>query len=357
MIMKIAVLSRSRAPLGTSAGAEAVKFKKLYPEEDYKGRDDIKDALSIFEALKELGYKVELLNGEYEIFSIPERKFNIVFNVCDDGFRNDPLLEPHIPALLDIFNIPYTGNNYLTLGWRLNKARVKQYFCFHKIPTPKFQVFRTKKDKLSPELKFPLFVKPVHEDASIGIRQDSLCKNRKELKKKINYILENYNEGALVEEFIKGREFNVAVVGNEEPIALPVSEIDFSQLPKELAPIVTYNAKWDEDSIEYKKTPPVCPAKIGKRTEKLLKEMAIKCYKILGCRGYARVDFRFSDSKPYVLEVNANPDISPGAGLANAAKAHGWSYKEFIKRILDYGLEAHKKRNNQFEVGKQIKKS
>ncbi len=346
--MKIAVLARSRAPPGTPTGAEEVEVKKLYPAEDYKGRDDINDALAIFEVLKELGHDVELLNGEYDIFSIPERNFDAIFNVCDDGFRNDPLLEPHVPALLDIFNLPYTGNNYLTLGWRLNKARVKQYFCFHKIPTPEFQVFKTGKEELNLKLKFPLFVKPVHEDASIGIRQDSLCKNKKELKKKINEIIKDYNEGALVEEFIKGREFNVAVVGNEDPIVLPVSEIDFTGLPKKLAPIVTYNAKWDEDSVEYKKTPPVVPAKIDKKTQKILQDLAVKCYKILNCRGYARVDFRFNKSKPYVLEVNANPDISPDAGLARAAKAHGWSYKEFIKKILDYGIEAHKKRNNDF---------
>jgi len=351
--MKIAVLARSRALPGAPTGVEAVKVKKLYPEEDYKGRDDINDALAIFEALKELGHKAELLNGEYEIFSIPERKFDAVFNVCDDGFRNDPLLEPHIPALLDIFDIPYTGNNYLTLGWRLNKARVKQYFCFHKIPTPEFQVFKTGKEKLNPKLKFPLFVKPVHEDASIGIRQDSLCKNKKELKKKIKFIVENYNEGALVEEFVKGREFNVSVVGNENPIVLPISEIDFSELPEDLAPIVTYNAKWNEDSVEYKKTPPMVPAKVNKKTEKILNELALKCYKILGCRGYGRVDFRFSDGKPYVLEVNANPDISPDAGLAKAAKAHGWSYKELIEHVLKYGIEAHKKRNNDYTEEKK----
>ncbi len=358
--MKIAVLARSRMPgekenqqtdlkKAEEKASEAIpKIKQFYPEEDYKGRDDINDALAIAKSLNEFGHETEILNGEFEIFSIKDRKFDAVFNVCDDGFRSNPLLEPHIVAVLDIFNIPYTGNKYLTLGWRLDKARVKEHLLYHKITTPKFQVFKTKDDKLNPELKFPLFVKPIHEDASIGIRQDSLCKTKKELKNKVAEIFDDYNQYALVEEFIDGREFNVAVVGNLDPIPLPVSEIDFSDLPKNLAPIVTYNAKWDEESVEYKKTPPVCPAKIDKKTQKILQDTAVKCYKLVNCRGYGRVDFRFKDGIPYVLEINPNPDISPNAGLARAAKANEWDYKELIKRILDYGIEEHKQKNKFF---------
>lgn len=337
--MKIAVLTR--------ALSSAKRGKQIYPEEDYKGRNSLNDALAVADALKELNYNVEIVDGN-EIFAIKERKFDAVFNVCDDGFKNISLLEPHIVAVLDMINIPYTGNNYLTLGWCLNKERVKKYLMWHGIPTPKFQVFKTKEDKLDPQLKFPLFVKPVHEDASIGIRQNSLCKTKEELKKKIFEILDNYKEDALVEEFIGGREFNVGIIGNNEPTALPVAEIDFSGLPKEFAPIVTYEAKWNEKSVEYKKTPVVCPAKIDEKMQRMLQDTAVKCYKILNCRGYARVDFRFDDGKLYVLEMNPNPDISADAGLANAAKANGWDYKELVKRILNYAIEEHNAKKNGF---------
>lgn len=335
--MKIAVLARD------------LHIRNTYPAKDNIGRSNIDDANAVRDALVELGHDVEFVCGDKSLFDVLRKtKFDFVFNVRDDGFNDNLLLEPHIPAFLDMLGVPYSGNNYLALALCFNKARVKKLLHFHRILTPRFQIFSSEEEKLNKRMGFPMIVKPVHEDGSIGIRDDSVVKNEGKLRRKIAEVIAQYKQDALVEEFIDGREFNVGVIGNKEPRALAVSEIDFSKLPEGISKIVSYDAKWVKNSIEYNNTPASCPAKIDKRTEERIIETALECYKIFECRGYARVDFRYKDGKLYVLEVNPNPDISADAGLANAACASGMSYTELIKKILEYGIEANKKKRKQW---------
>jgi len=316
---------------------------KSYEPIDWEGRDTNDDAFSVMNVLKELGHEVLQYYVDLDLFeTLRNNKKNIdmVFNLCDDGFFSDPTLEPHLPAILDILGIPYTGSGYLTLAMCLNKARAKKILMYHKIPTPKFQVFENSKENIKKGLRFPLIVKPVREDASIGIRDDSVVKDEKELRKKISDIIAKYKQPALVEEFIEGREFNVGIVGNE---VLPISEITFDGLPKDKPRIVNYNAKWKENTIDYKETKRSCPAKIDEKLKRKLINLALKASRLMMCEDYYRVDFRVDkENNPYVLEINPNPDISEDAGLAAMAKAKGYTYKELIAKIIESALSRWK---------------
>ncbi|MCX6163520.1 MAG: ATP-grasp domain-containing protein, partial [Ignavibacteriae bacterium] len=197
--------------------------------------------------------------------------------------------------------------------------------------------------------KFPLIVKPSREDASIGIENKSIVHNDKELKTRIEYILDVHKQPALVEEFIEGREINVSVVGNyktsvDDLIVFPISEIDFAGLPEDYPKIVSYNSKWMYKTVEFTGTKAVCPAKnMSPELEKLIQQTAKKVYRIVGASDYARVDFRVRDNIPYVLELNPNPDIASDVdedtGFTRSGKAYGWTYETLIQNIINYASE------------------
>lgn len=301
--------------------------------EDWEGRDTNDDAESVMKALKELGHEVKVYHVDMDLFEkLRKDKTNIdlAFNLCDDGFYSDPELEPHVPAMLDVLEIPYTGGNYLTLALTLKKDTVKKILMYHDLPTPKFQIFENGDEEL--HLGFPLIVKPIREDASIGIKDESVVNNEDKLRERVKYVIKEYEQPALVEEFIDGREFNVGVIDDNE--ILPLSEITFDGLPEGKPKIVNYDAKWKEDSIDYKETRRSCPAKVDDELGNKLKELALKAAALFGCRDYFRVDFRVRDNQPYILEVNQSPDISEDAGLFAMAQAKGYSYKELIDKII-----------------------
>ena len=306
------------------------------------GRENINDALAIKKTL-DVNHDVRIFPlSEDTYYQVRAEKPDVVFNLCDDGFRGDYNLEPHVAAMLDILNVPYTGNNYFTIALCQNKARAKDILTYNKVLTPKFQVFTSADRKLDPELKFPMIVKPIREDGSVGIRERSVVVNEEQLKEEVDHIVNLYKQEALVEEFIDGREFTVSLIGNRRPIVLPVAEIDFAGMPEHLPKIVSYRAKWIKQSIAYKKTPIICPAQnVDEKMAKIIEDAARKCYKIFGCRGYARVDFRYDDKekKLYVLEINPNPDVSEEFDIAASAKAAGMAYADLIKKIIDFAIE------------------
>jgi len=305
------------------------------------GRENISDALSVKKALGDI-HDVKIIPLSSDVYhQIKAEKPDVIFNLCDTGFRDDYNLEPHVAAMFDILNIPYTGSNYFTLALCQNKARTKDILTYNEILTPKFQVFTAAERKINPELKYPLIVKPIREDGSVGIRERSVVANEEQLKEEIDHITTFYKQQALVEEFIDGREFNISLIGNKRPVVLPISEIDFSQMPEHLPNIVSYRAKWVKQSTMYKKTPVICPANVDEKIAKTIEETARKCYKIFGCRGYARIDSRYDNQtgKLYILEINPNPDISEDAGITRAAGAAGMDYADLISRIIDFALE------------------
>jgi D-alanine-D-alanine ligase len=244
-----------------------------------------------------------------------------------------------IAGLYELLGYQYTGNVPQTLGNCLDKKRAKEILYSNGIRTPRAITLSpgekfTKKDV---NLTYPLILKLIDEDASIGISENSVVNNYKELKKQFTFLTQMYKKSLIVEEYIVGRELNCAVLGGNP---LPISEIDFTGLPEGLPKIVTYDGKWIEGSTYYNHTKPVCPANIDSGTKKKVEELAVTAYNVLGCRDYARVDVRLSkDGTPYVIEVNPNPDVSSDSGFARAAAASGKSYNELLFTITSFALQ------------------
>jgi D-alanine-D-alanine ligase len=300
-----------------------------------------KEARAVKTALHQLGHSVKLvpLGADPLVFAEELRaaRPEVVFNLCE-GFWGDSRKELHVAALLDLLGVAYTGSSPLCLGLTQDKARTKDLLQAHSLPTPRYVLVRL--GELFPKTKnltYPLIVKPRFEDASLGISADSIVDTEKTLTRRIAYIHETYHQGALVEEFIEGRELNAAVLGNVPMEPLPVSEIVFK--PGLKRAIVSYDGKWLEDSQEYAQTEPVCPAPLKAKETLLVRDVTLRACKLLDCRDYARVDIRLRDGIPYILEINANPDLSPDAGLARSAAAAGLGYPKLIDRILNLALK------------------
>ncbi|MDR1726367.1 MAG: ATP-grasp domain-containing protein [Acidobacteriota bacterium] len=265
-----------------------------------------------------------------------------VFNLLEE-IDGDCGMEMAAAGLLELMQIPFTGSDSFSLGLALRKYHAKLALDAAGVPVPRGVLCAPgDEDALSSSggaLRLPLIVKPVREDASLGVNSDSVCRRPEEVRRQVGYVHEVYRQEALVEEYIDGREFNVSVIGgtgpgDEAPEVLAIAEIDFSGMPEEEPKIVSYRAKWDEGSPMYRSTTPVCPAPLSRRQEGLIKEIAIQSYQVIGCRDYGRVDMRMdAEGSPYVLEVNPNPDLAPEAGFARAVRASGRTYQDVVLGI------------------------
>ena len=255
----------------------------------------------------------------------------VVFNLLEGlGSRSD--LEAEAAALLGRLGYRHTGSSPESIGLCLDKARTKTLLQAAGIPTPDFQV--TDDPDAPVSVPLPAIVKPVAEDASLGIDDGAVVSTQDELRARVGYLVSAYREPALVEEFVIGREFNIALWGNGQPECLPLAEIDYSGIDEPLRRICSYAAKWDPERDEYYLTPVECPAKVDHGLAERIRGIAVAAFEATGCRGYARVDMRLRGRQPYVLEVNPNPDISPDAGFARAALAGGYPYPQMVEKIL-----------------------
>ncbi|MBE7414579.1 MAG: ATP-grasp domain-containing protein [Deltaproteobacteria bacterium] len=265
----------------------------------------------------------------------------VIFNLCEGAF-NRSSLEMHVAALLELHGARFTGSGPLTLGLALDKGLTKDILSRRGVPTPGYAVMTEASGKTG-EIEFPLIVKPLREDASIGIDSGAVVESPSELKERVEHIISTYAQPAIVEEYVDGREFNIAVMGNgKSRRALPPSEILFVDFPEGKPKICCYEAKWVEESPFYRKTVPSCPAEIPEKLKGELQAVALKAYGMMGCRDYARVDMRLGkDGKAKVLEVNPNPDISSDAGFARAAKAAGLDYPDLIAAIVDAAVSRY----------------
>jgi D-alanine-D-alanine ligase len=299
------------------------------------------DALqAVSTALSELGYEVLPVPLEPPIDKARERlkelKADLVFNLFE-GFCGYPETEADIPDILSSLGIPYTGSPGATLRLALNKPRTKKVLESEGIDTPDFQLLDSGEFNKF-RLNFPCIIKPPADDASHGLSEKSVVYNLTSLKEQLIEFQDSYSGQALVEEFIDGREFNITVMGDTGNTALPVTEIEFS-LPQGKPRILTFAAKWQSDSPYFKGTSICCPAKIGAEDRRQIEEMARAAFRLLGCRGYARVDMRLGNNgRLYTIEVNPNPDLSPEYGAAIQAQAAGMHYTQFIKKIVDLAL-------------------
>jgi D-alanine-D-alanine ligase len=262
---------------------------------------------------------------------------DLVFNLFE-GFCDYPETEAVIPEILSKMGIPFTGCPGPVLSLALDKAETKLMLQAAGIKTPDFQL-------LNPEtintfrLDYPCIVKPRCDDASNGLSEESVVQDFSALERQVSVICDFYSGNAIVETFVTGREFNATVMGNSEFIALPVSEIVYS-LPPGMPEVLTFDAKWKPDSSYFKGTKPVCPAEIEAEEQQHIAETITTVYRLLGCRGYARVDMRLDqEGQLNIIEVNPNPDISPGTGAARQAEAAGMTYTQFVEKIVQLALD------------------
>ncbi len=338
--MKVAVVYNEampeiyHKPIGNSKDVDFTPHFSLYAP------DPISEFDLIVKSIQKVGYEAYSLNIKDSLNTFikdyDKQKPDVVFNLVEI-FNDQPRLEMHFTGLMELMGIAYTGATPMALGTCQNKTLTKRILNTLGIRTPHYKIIKDMKDSFRLGLHYPLIVKPAWEDASVGIDDNSIVYDVKALKKRVEYVLNSFNQPALIEEFIIGRELNVAVFGDKELTVLPISEIDFSAMPMHLHPIVSFQAKWDPMHEAYHKTVPICPAPLVKRVRLEAENMALQCFRAVGVRDYARVDMRLSsdDNKLYVLEVNPNPDLQEGAGFMRSAKYAGYSYKKMLKMLID----------------------
>ena len=297
-------------------------------------------ARAVAEAFERVGYQVAQVpihdDVEVALAAYPPSRW-VVFNL-GEGLEGRLFEEARIAWALEAMGYRFTGSRGDAIARSLHKAHAKALLAAGGVDTPAWRTLchPDEVDVLDEEeLFFPLIVKPVAEDASIGVGPEAVVHTAQALRERVAYIVKRYRQAALVEAFVAGREFNIALWG-DPPQVLPLAEIDFSAFADPYARIVSFAAKWETDSFEYHHTPVLCPAAVDADLGARIAIAARRAWAAIGCRGYARVDMRVSDEgRPYVVEVNCNPDLSPDAGFYRAARSAGYDYEGMVVRILE----------------------
>ena len=263
----------------------------------------------------------------------------LVFNGCE-GFRKNARHEYAIAALLDMYGYRYTGSSPTALLVARNKSLTKKILAYHGIRVPAFAEFHEGDKLVRPsELRFPLIVKPLLEDASIGIAQASVVEEDASLSQRVEFIHEKYHQAAIVEELVDGREVYVGLIGNDAVEVLPLTEMTFGEPEIGEHRIATYKAKWDEEYRKKKKIKNVFAKGVSEELTRRIGEICTTAFHALWLQDYGRVDVRLAhDNEVYVLEVNPNPFIAAEHELAEAAAKSGLKYNAFIQRIVDEAL-------------------
>jgi len=312
------------------------EFKKNDPPDANAEFDHPSTIEVIASAIEACGFKVKRIGNVLSLLEkIDSLDVDIVFNISEGlSGRNR---ESQVPILLEMADIPFVGSDALTLSITLDKIMAKKIFIAEGIPTPKFFEVKTLDTLLNIDhLKFPLIVKPRFEGSSKGLSDASRVKNMEELKKQTEYIINSYKQPALIEEFIRGGEFTVAILGNDPPQVLPIVQIKIDGRLKLNDKFYTF-ARIKSDRLEY-----ICPALINQDLKNKLSELALKTYNAVECCDFGRVDFRVdNEGNPYVLEINPLPSLSTEDIFSLIAKEIGISYEEIIGKILNSAIKRH----------------
>lgn len=341
--LKVAVIYNEAFPELYSYKADLkdsnLNFIPYFEVDNTTPMDEYEDLVS---RLNEEGFSAYSLNivdnFKLLIDNLEHQKPDVIFNFVEI-FKSDAKLEMNIAGIYEILGIPYTGASPMGLANCQSKVLTKRILSSQGIKTAKFVLFKKISGSYKHKLKYPLIVKPAYEDASVGIENASVVSNYSALKERIEHVILHYKQSALVEEYIDGRELNVAVIGDEEPEVLPISEIDFSSMPEHLANIVSYQAKWDPLHEAYHKTIPICPAELSNELREKVEKVALTSFKLMGARDYSRVDIRLTpNNEVYVLEVNPNPDLTEGAGFMRSTETAGYTYNQTLVKIISYAL-------------------
>jgi D-alanine-D-alanine ligase len=267
---------------------------------------------------------------------------DVVFNLFE-GTHDRGQTEAFAAGLLEWLDIPFTGSPCDTLTLARGKHLTKRLLRGAGLPTPAFFVADAPPVPPCP-LDWPVIVKLAAEDASVGIDQGSVVTAQGQLERRVAYLRKHYGGPVLVEEFIPGREFNLSLIELPDLQVLPLYEIVFQDTDPGYWPIMTYDAKWRNESPEYTATPSRHPADVPPRLAARLRSLAVRAFRLLGCRDYARIDFRVSPAgKTYILEVNPNPALNPYAGLSVTLQAAGWAHDRFTVELVRRALTRAKK--------------
>lgn len=292
----------------------------------------------VHDELQQAGYQVGKLGVDLDarelLSGITEFKPHVIFNLFE-GLADWNETEAYVAGMLEWLRIPYTGCPFMALSLGRNKHLTKQILKGAGLPTADFYTV----DRLPAaknHLGWPVIVKPATQDASVGLDQGSVVRDQEALEARAAYLLKQYGGPVLVEEFILGREFNLGVIEMPELKVLPVAEVLFEDKGEDWWPIVTYDAKWKPGTRDYEGTPALYPATVTPELGEMLSELSEKAFRVLGCRDYARVDFRVKAGDiPYILEINPNPDYSPIAGLSGAITSAGLTHPEFTVKLVE----------------------
>jgi D-alanine-D-alanine ligase len=335
-----------------------------HPADAFAELDSESNIAAYAAALRAAGHHVFGIDGNPDLFRRLKRlKVDICFNTCE-GYRGDAR-EAQVPALLEMMGIPYTGGKVTCLANTLDKAATKRILAACGLPTPRFQEFTHADLPLDPGLSFPLFVKPNREGTGIGIDSKSLVRSNDQLRAKVEYILKEYGESALVEEYIPGRDITCGVVGNFSALEagmpvpdlrgfppqpgggvnwngmhiFPISEVDYSRIPN-MDPYYSHAVK----ALSVEEYPYLCPAPIPEEAAAEIRRLTLETVRVTQTLDFARVDFRLHSGenlRPYIIEINSLPGLTPISDLTLCAQAEGWSYARLIQSVLEAGAKRY----------------
>ncbi len=312
----------------------------LYNVDSSWSREDLQEMegylTTMANGLAQHGHPVELALVRRDVAE-PLQRFDpgehVIFNWCE-GIDGIPRSFDRIPPVLEELGFAYTGATSWTLAMTQDKSETKKLLDQHGVPTPAWHTFASVSEVEGWDV-FPVIVKPAAEHCSFGITDGAVVSNLAQLRERVSYVLQTWGGLALVEEFIAGREFNVSIWGNGNPAPLPLYEIDFSDVADPHQQVVDYDAKWTKGSFMYDHTNARCPAQVDDDTAERIRRAAMDAYRALRLRDYGRVDMRVRNGQPFVVDVNANCDITIDGGFAKTTAAAGYSYGGAISRIIN----------------------
>jgi len=295
-------------------------------------------------ALRTVRYRVTVLPLARDLSAF-QRKLrrlqpDVVFNQYDDVVHG-ALHEMRLPALVRMMGFPITGSPALAVGLTRYKHMTASLLQGVGVAIPPCsELLERLGDVDRRHWQFPLIVQPSHEHAGMGLDRFSVVYSKRALRDKLRQVLQEYKQPALVQTFLGGREFNVGIVGGRQPRVMPLAEVDYSQLPPEIPPIMSYAAKWIETSEEYHKTSVICPAVVEPELARQIVSTALRAFRAVGAWGYGRVDIRLDEAqRPCVLEVNCNACLEEGHGLARQADRAGISYPRLLQMVVKAAFE------------------
>lgn len=328
------------------------------PEDQWDDLDGEKTINALVDAIRSGGHVCEFLEGDITLVdTVRQFKPDICFNICESHFGDSR--EAQVPAILEKLQIPYTGSKVLCLSLALDKPMTKRVLTYHELPTPGFQSFERVDEPLDEKMQFPLFVKPSREGTGMGVSAKSIVNDEDELREQVGLMINRYHQPALVESFIEGREVTVGMVGNlVGPVArrlphdedLPRMQAGlrfFPPMEVDLSPYLETDAVYDNrlkvalaDQLTY-----LCPAPLDEEMVDELNWLAAAVFRVTGALDVARVDFRLDahqNWKPYILEINPLPGLSPGiSDIVIEAAAEGVEHVELVNMILDAALRRY----------------